>query len=69
MADVLIETVDQNPYGDILTGTTDELSKVNNDISRITEAINNLERLSPNSPVLSQLRERLNTLQTTREQL
>lgn len=69
MADVLIETVDQNPYGDILTGTTDELSKVNSDISRITEAINNLERLSPNSPVLSQLRERLNTLQTTRDQL
>ena len=69
MADVLIETVDQNPYGDILTSTTDELSKVNHDISRITDAINNLERLLPNSPILSQLRERLNTLQTTRDQL
>lgn len=69
MADALIETVDQNPYGDILNNVTSQLSELNENISKVTSAINSLEKLSPNSPVLSQLRERLNSLQTQKEQL
>lgn len=69
MADALIETVASNPYEWIVADTSTQISNLDVQIQQVTDAINNLERLSPTSPTLSQLRERLSNLQSQREWL
>jgi hypothetical protein len=67
MADALIETVASNPYESIVADTSTKISDLDSQISQVTSAINKLEQISPTSPTLSQLRERLSSLQSQRQ--
>ena len=69
MADSLIETTATNPYENIVADTTNQLTDVQSQISKINSAIERLERLSPTSPTLPKLRERLSELKSKADSL
>jgi hypothetical protein len=64
MADVLIETLASNPYEGIVADTSTQISDLDAQIQQVSSAITKLEQVSPTSPTLSQLRERLSSLQS-----
>lgn len=69
MADALIETISSNPYSAIVADTSTQISDLDAQIQQVSSAITKLESSSPTSPVLSQLRERLSSLQEKRNWL
>ena len=69
MADTLIETVAYNPYESIVADTSWQISSLDADIQKVSDAITNLERQNPTSPTLNKLRERLTSLQEKRNSL
>lgn len=69
MADALIETMSSNPYDGIIADTSTQISNIDAQIQQVTSAINKLEQVSPTSPTLSQLKERLASLQSQKEWL
>lgn len=69
MADVLIETLASNPYEGIVADTSTQISDLDAQIQQVSSAITKLEQVSPTSPTLSQLRERLSSLQSKKNWL
>ena len=69
MADVLIETLASNPYEGIVADTSTQISDLDAQIQQVSSAITKLEQVSPTSPTLSQLRERLSSLQSRKNWL
>ena len=70
MADAfLIETMSVNPYDWIIANTDSQIADINNQIQLVSNEINKLEASNPTSPTLSQLRERLSSLQSKKEWL
>ena len=69
MADALLETVASNPYDGIVADTSTQISNIDAQIQQVTSAISKLEQVSPTSPTLSQLKERLASLQSQKEWL
>lgn len=69
MADVLIETLASNPYESIVADTSTQISDLDAQIQQVSSAITKLEQVSPTSPTLSQLRERLSSLQSRKNWL
>lgn len=69
MADTLIETMTSNPYEGIVADTTSQIADLDAQIEQVSSAITKLEKVSPTSPTLSSLRERLASLQTRKNWL
>lgn len=69
MADVLIETVNSNPYDSVVADTSTKISNMDEQIQMVTNEISKLEKTNPSSPTLSQLRDRLASLQREKQDL
>jgi ribosome-interacting GTPase 1 len=69
MADVLIETVNSNPYDSVVADTSTKISNMDEQIQMVTNEISKLEKSNPSSPTLSQLRDRLASLQREKQDL